>query len=208
MKSAEELLLMRTPIRSNKFERRRNMKGRISLFISREGGHVMLKNCLDRLHGILMFMCGLIIVLSLANSLFAQGPRRGKFPMGEPGFDFRGLMGSYLGLTDAQKTQIQDLRKAAQSQAQPVHDQLKQLRDQIETAIQSGQPADAIQKLAAQEGTLLGQLAGIRATTQSQIYALLTPDQKDRLAKFREEQKTRRQNRWNHTPSGTGSTAQ
>lgn len=168
----------------------------------------MLKNWLDRLQGYLMFVCGLIIVLALANSLFAQGPRRGQSPMGESGFEFGGFRGDYLGLTDAQKVQIQDLRKTAQSQMQPVQDQLKQLRDQMETAIQSGQGTDAIQKLAAQEGTLLGQMAGIRATTQSQIYALLTPDQKEKLAKFREEQKARRQDRWSRTPPESGSTAQ
>jgi protein CpxP len=180
------------------------MKVKITPFVSREEDCIIWKKCLDRLDGFLMFLCGLIMVLFLANSLLAQGPRWGKYSMGGPGFEFRGLMGSYLGLTDAQKTQIQDLRKSARPQTQPVQNQLKQLRDQMATAIQSGPAGDAIQKLAAQEGVLLGQLVGIQATTQSQIYALLTQEQKDKLAKFREEQKTRRQSRWEQTPSGDG----
>ena len=57
--------------------------------------------------------------------------------------------------------------------------------------------------LATQQGELMGQLIGIRAKSQAQIYALLTPAQQQKLAQFMEKQRERRDE---HKTGSSGST--
>lgn len=98
------------------------------------------------------------------------------------GHAFQQLMSSYLNLTDAQKSQMATIRSSAQAQAKPVREQLRQNRQQLNAAIQAGQPTDA---LAAQQGQLLGKLIAIRAGTRAQMRAVLTPEQVQKLQQLR-----------------------
>jgi len=149
-------------------------------------------------------LSALILIFSLAvsSSILAQGPRGGgpgRGGMG-PGMggDFGGMFLRELNLTDAQKASIKGLRTASQTEAQPIQDQLKALRPQMEAAIQASDTS-AISTLATQEGTYLGQLAAIRANTQVKIYALLTADQKAQLAKLQAEWEARREQNKNNS---------
>jgi Spy/CpxP family protein refolding chaperone len=99
------------------------------------------------------------------------------------------LMAGYLGLTDAQKTQLQEIRQNARAQAQPIQEQLRQNRQELQAATKAGQPVDAI---AAQQGKLLGDLIAIRARTQQQFRALLTPEQQAKLDQFENRRGKRR----------------
>ncbi len=143
--------------------------------------------------------------LILVTSLLAQGPWRGGPPMGPGlGFHLDGLLGDFLELTDSQKAQVEALKESARTQARPIREQLKQVREEMQTAIQSGQGGSALQSLATSQGQLIGQLIGIEATTQTQTYALLTPAQKEKLAQFMEQRKARREERKKRFQSGQG----
>src|SRR5271169_3183951 len=67
----------------------------------------------------------------------------------------RKMMIGYLGLTDQQQTQAKAIFSNAHQSAQPHRQQLKQVRAELHTAIQAGQP---VNDLAASEGKLRGQL--------------------------------------------------
>jgi Spy/CpxP family protein refolding chaperone len=98
------------------------------------------------------------------------------------------LMWSYLGLTDAQKTQARTIFENARTAAQPIQTQLQQARTDLRAAITAGQP---VQTLATQQGDLLGQLIAIRANAQVQFRAILTPDQLAKLDEFQAQRPRR-----------------
>lgn len=110
-----------------------------------------------------------------AASLLAQGP--GGFHRG--GGDK--FLATALDLTDAQQTQLKTIHTNERTAAQPIMQQLKTQREAVDSAIQSGQSAEAVAQLASQEGTLLGQLEGIRASTRQQTFAILTPAQQQKF---------------------------
>jgi periplasmic protein CpxP/Spy len=90
----------------------------------------------------------------------------------------RKMMIGYLGLTDQQQTQAKAIFSGAHDSAQPVRQQLKQVRADLRAAIQAGQP---VNDLAANEGKLRGQLVAIRANAAEQFRGLLTPAQLQKL---------------------------
>ena len=59
--------------------------------------------------------------------------------------------------------------------------ELRTQRQAVEQAIESGQSAEQVSQLAAQEGALLGQLEGIRASSRQQLYSILTPAQQKKM---------------------------
>src|SRR5689334_22834668 len=92
------------------------------------------------------------------------------------------MLAGHLSLNDAQKTQVQTILENQQASAQPLNQQLRSLRTQIQDAV-TGNNVAQIDTLAAQEGTLLGKLSALRMGSQARIYALLNPDQQ---AKFKQ----------------------
>ncbi len=90
----------------------------------------------------------------------------------------RKMMIGYLGLTDQQQTQAKAIFSSAHDSAQPVRQQLKQVRADLRAAIQAGQP---VNELAANEGKLRGQLVAIRANAAEQFRGLLNPAQLQKL---------------------------
>ena len=113
-----------------------------------------------------------------AASLMAQGP-------GGPGhFGGRGLnfLATALDLTESQQTQAKSIFSAEQASAKPVETQLRSQRQAVQAAIVAGKSADEVSALATQEGSLLGQLEGIRASAQQQFYSILNPTQQKKFA--------------------------
>lgn len=90
----------------------------------------------------------------------------------------RKMMIGYLGLTDQQQTQAKAIFSSAHASAQPLRQQLKQVRADLHAAIQAGHP---VNDLAANEGKLRGQLVAIRANAAEQFRGLLTPAQLRKL---------------------------
>lgn len=90
---------------------------------------------------------------------------------------------SYLNLTDAQISTLKQLRQSEMTALQPIFDQIAPLRQSLREQEQSS-TADsaAIAKLVTSIQALEQQATPIRASFQQQAQAVLTADQKTKLA--------------------------
>ncbi|HUE24441.1 MAG TPA: Spy/CpxP family protein refolding chaperone [Bryobacteraceae bacterium] len=124
----------------------------------------------------------LVSISLAAAALFAQGPG---------GFREHGMSGpakttavqSYLNLTDAQVSALQQLRQAEAAALKPIYQQSGPLRQSLRTQEQSSS-ADAAEvgKLVLSIRSLEQQAAPIRTSYQQQALAVLTAAQKTQLA--------------------------
>jgi periplasmic protein CpxP/Spy len=99
---------------------------------------------------------------------------------------FGARMAAELGLTDAQKAQAKTIFQSSHQTAMPIIQQLRQERQAVQAAIQAGKSDQEIQQLAQAEGPQLTQLASIRASAFAKFYAMLTPDQQQKLQTLRQ----------------------
>lgn len=91
-------------------------------------------------------------------------------------------MSAALNLTDQQKQQAKSIFMSEREAAKPIRQELWQERKAVQSAIQAGKPAAEIQQLAKNEGPVLADLAGMRASAFAKFYAVLTPAQQQKLA--------------------------
>ncbi len=115
-------------------------------------------------------------------------------------------MGAALNLTDAQKATAKQIFADGRQQAQPVMDQVKQVRTDMEAAVKANDTAQ-IATLAARQGQLAGQLAEIRAKGMAAFYAQLTPDQKAKADELHQQRQNRAQAWLQHRQSFGGNHA-
>jgi Spy/CpxP family protein refolding chaperone len=141
-----------------------------------------MRNCFLRLAAVAVLATG---------ALCAQAPattptqRVGTQPARRLGAGLRpGRWIRTLNLSAAQKDQARSIFQQARQTAQPVRQQLQQNRQTLENAVISGSTGAEIQQLAAQQGTLLGQMLAIRSQAWSQFFNLLTPDQRTEASKM------------------------
>jgi Spy/CpxP family protein refolding chaperone len=111
------------------------------------------------------------------------------------------FMATALDLTAAQKETAKGIFDQAKTSAQPIRDQLKQNHEAMAAAIKAGKSEAELTQLATQEGTLMGQLAAIRAKAFSSFYAQLTPEQKTKADQLHQDMKARWQNRTGQQPA-------
>ena len=83
----------------------------------------------------------------------------------------------YLNLTPAQVAQAKAEFQAVRQSAQPIRQQLKQVRTAMFQAIQANDTAK-IDQLSAQEANLKGQISAMRHEAEAKIYGTLTPEQR------------------------------
>lgn len=95
-----------------------------------------------------------------------------------------------LNLTPEQKQKNQTIRQQAQLTAQPVRQQLIQNRQALAAAVKAGDTAK-VQALSQQQGALRGQALATRSQAQSQIYAGLTNEQREKLDALRQKRAAR-----------------
>jgi Spy/CpxP family protein refolding chaperone len=81
-------------------------------------------------------------------------------------------------LTDSQKETARTILEKAEQSAQPVRQKSQQNLDELAAAAKAGQNEAEIQKLAQEEGRLLGQLLEIRTLAWAKFFQLLTPEQR------------------------------
>jgi protein CpxP len=118
-----------------------------------------------------------------------------------------GRMAGQLNLTDAQKQYARQLMQDARTQAQPIREQLKQNRQDLEAAIKSNNTS-AITQLTERQADLRGQVAAIHAKQMAAFYAQLTPEQKAKAEELKNQRQQRmqnwRQNRQKANPNNNG----
>jgi Spy/CpxP family protein refolding chaperone len=129
------------------------------------------------------------LVLLVAGAVFVAGAQEGRRPGGpggpggRNGFD---RMAQDLNLTADQKTQIEQIRTAERTASEPLMKQLGEKRRALETATANGQfDETAVRAIAQDQSKFEVELTVIRERTKSQIYNILTPEQREKLAQHR-----------------------
>src|SRR5215472_16149909 len=81
-------------------------------------------------------------------------------------------------LTDSQKEQARAIFEQAERSTQPVRHDSQQNLDELTAAAKAGKNEAEIQKLAQEQGRLLGRLLAIRTEAWAKFYQMLTLDQR------------------------------
>lgn len=90
-----------------------------------------------------------------------------------------------LVMTPAQRTQAESAFHEARQSVQPVRQQLRQTRTDLQAAIRSDDTAQ-IQRLSTAEGQEIGQLTAIQSLAFAKVYNTLTPAQRERAVALRQ----------------------
>ena len=141
---------------------------------------------------ILVLSIGTVLALGSGLALAQQGDG----PQGRRGGMMR-KMGRALNLTDAQREQIRAIVKQTAEANADVRDQLKSIREQERAAIKAGGSESELKNLAQSAAPVMAQLHGSRLVAQAKIYALLTPEQRQKMDQMRERGRGRWQRRQN-----------
>jgi Spy/CpxP family protein refolding chaperone len=94
-------------------------------------------------------------------------------------------MSAFLNLTDAQKTQAQAILKGSHQSAKQFAPQLKQTHEALAQAVKTNNTAD-IERLAAEQGRLMGKMVAVRSEAFAKIYQTLTPEQRAKADQMKE----------------------
>jgi len=103
-----------------------------------------------------------------------------------------GRMMRELGLTEAQRDKLFELRHAAQpAMREKMKDVRKASQALREAATASEYDAQRVRQLADERGRLLADLTVMRIETEQKVRAVLTPEQRQKLAQLRGERRER-----------------
>ena len=105
-------------------------------------------------------------------------------------------MSAALNLTDAQKAQAKTILQGAHQNAMQYSTQLKQNRQALAAAVKADNTAD-IERLSAEQGSLMGKMMAVRSEAFAKIYQTLTPDQRAKADQMHEHFGTMRHQRRN-----------
>jgi Spy/CpxP family protein refolding chaperone len=90
-------------------------------------------------------------------------------------------------LTDSQKETARTIFEQVEQSAQPVRQESQQNLDELIAAAKAGKNEGEIQKLAQEQGRLLGQLLAIRTVAWAKFYRMLTPEQRAKAEPMNEQ---------------------
>lgn len=97
-----------------------------------------------------------------------------------------GRMFRQLDLTDAQKTQMQSIRKNSRENMKPVMEQMRESRGTIKSLTANGNFDESqVQAIATQMGALHAQMIVEKERTKAAMFAVLSADQKAKLAELK-----------------------
>lgn len=124
-----------------------------------------------------------------------RGERHGrKHGRGHDGF---GRFARNLNLTDAQKAQLQQIADRHRESTRGLHEQMRGLHRNSPKADDGSFNEAAVRQAAQARANLMVELEVARARMMSEMFAVLTPEQKAQLAQQREAHKQRRLQRQN-----------
>jgi Spy/CpxP family protein refolding chaperone len=116
---------------------------------------------------------------------------------------FVGMAAWRLNLSDAQQEQIRSLIDAGVQKDLPLVKQLAQERQDLVTATAGGKFDEAqVRQLAQAPATTATELAGDAAVLKSQVFAVLTPAQRDQVIAFQQQRHARRAGWFGHGLGG------
>ena len=150
---------------------------------------------------ILAVVFGVGLMASLAFAQSAVRPAR----FGHHGGGFGGMlgmMGDYLDLTDAQRTQMKAILAKAKPTIRPLMQQLAQDHQQMHQ-LESASTFDEtkVRTLATQQSQTMTELMVQRARINSELMQVLTADQKTKLAALEAKRQARLQRHFGQAPA-------
>ena len=127
-------------------------------------------------------------------------PPEGRGGRGGPGGRFGGPMGGGFGinprdLTDAQREQIKGIRDRHAEEIRPLAERSRTAHEALDKAVFEGN--GDYRALALELGNAESELALANAQIQTEILAVLTPEQKQKIAERRQQMEARRQEMMN-----------
>jgi Spy/CpxP family protein refolding chaperone len=115
-----------------------------------------------------------------------RGGRMGGGPMA--GGPMRGVMRD---LTDAQREQVKAIHERHADRIRPLMDRAHAAREAVQQAVLSGNTGN-LQALSIEVGNAETELTFAHAQVQAEIFGVLTPDQKQKIAERRKQMEERR----------------
>ena len=126
------------------------------------------------------------LILGLGAAALAQNKFEGK--RGGMRGQFGQRMAEQLGLTDAQKTQIQQIMQAEKTKTQTLRDELRSQHQQLDAATKGGAFDEAqVRTLANQQAQTQANLIVERERVKAQIFQILTPEQRTKAEQLRSQ---------------------
>ncbi|HZD93874.1 MAG TPA: Spy/CpxP family protein refolding chaperone [Candidatus Sulfotelmatobacter sp.] len=134
----------------------------------------------------------LAVAAGLTASVFAQGPQPG---VGHKSGWMLKHMTRELNLTEAQQTQIKGILADSRTRTKPLTQQLRQ-NEQAQNAVVNGNFNEGQARLfAGKQAQIMSDLIVEKLRTKSQIYSVLTPDQRQKALQLMQQHEQRRQER-------------
>lgn len=134
----------------------------------------------------------LAVAAGLATSAFAQGAGH---RFGHKHGWMLKRMTRELNLTEAQQTQIKGIMTDSKTRIKPLMQQLQQNRQAANTNMSATFDEARARTFANQQSQIMSNLIVERQRTQSQIYSVLTPDQRQKALQLMQQHEQRRQER-------------
>jgi periplasmic protein CpxP/Spy len=150
----------------------------------------MLTNRFNTILVVLMVaLCAAVAFSQSVVKTHGRGHHGGGFGPGMVGF-----YTDYLDLTDAQQAQMKDILSKEKPTIQPLLQQLMQSHLQMQQLEQAGTFDEAkVRAVASQQSQAMTELIVQKERIKSQLMTVLTPDQKDKLAKLQARHQARMQ---------------
>jgi Spy/CpxP family protein refolding chaperone len=140
-------------------------------------------------------LAAVLAVALLATVAFSQNVVKTTQGIGHRGGGFAahmlGFYADYLDLTDTQQAQMKDILAKEKPTIRPLMQQLAQGRQQMRQLEQAGFEEAKVRGVATQQAQAMTELMVQKARIKSELVALLTPDQKDKMAKFEARRQAR-----------------
>jgi periplasmic protein CpxP/Spy len=155
---------------------------------------------------IMVAVLGLTLVTALAFGQAAVRPSG--FGHRGGGFgDMLGMMGDYLDLSDAQRTQMKAIVAKEKPTIKPLMQQLAQGHQQMRQLEEAGTFDEMkVRAAATQQSQTMAELMVQKARIKSEMMQVLTADQKTKLAAFEARQQARFQRHFGQAPAGSTET--
>ena len=139
-------------------------------------------------------LLAVVLSVAMATAAFSQTVVKTARGMGHHGGCSARTLGfytDYLDLTDAQQAQMKDILTKEKPSIRPLMQQLAQGRQQMKALEQATFDEAKVRAAASQQTQTMTELMVQKARIKSELMAVLTSDQKDKLAKFEARRQAR-----------------
>jgi periplasmic protein CpxP/Spy len=134
----------------------------------------------------------LAVAAGLTATVYAQGPHRG---FGHRHGGMLEKMTRELNLSEAQQTQIRNIMADERSRTKPLQEKLRQNRLAQSLKVDGGFDDTQVRAFANNQAQIMRDLIIEKEKTRSQIYSVLTPDQRQKALQLIQQHEQRRQER-------------